>query len=196
MSLLCVALLGWWSWSRSVSGAGHAFDATLAGIATTQPIKAGSFAVFGSVALRNIEDHPVHLQSVEPVYADNVSVANTGISPYGPNVPLSNIDVHVSGASEIPGFVVPPSSRITDHLYGVTIEVRLNPGAHAGVVIGLDVRYRDGTRARTQRFSMVNVVCRWIGEVPDPCPTTYRGRDVYHANPAEVVEEFAARGRD
>jgi hypothetical protein len=175
---------------------GTAFDSSLSGVSTTQPIKNGSFAIFGSVVLRNVSGRPMHLLRASPVWSENVIVSNIGISPYGPTVPISSVDVHAVDAVGIAGFVVPPSRGPNDELYGITIELRPKPGREVGLIVGLDVSYQDDHDVQTQRFPLMNLVCPWVDASPEPCATTYQGVQVFNADPRKVLDTFLARDHE
>lgn len=168
---------------------GDAF-ADQSGIVTTGPVGPGSFVTFGSTLLRNTSGGPVTLLRAEPVWVEHVEVANLGVSPYGPTVPISELDVHAADAVPIRGFVVPPSAGENDELYGITLELRLDPRSVAGIVVGLDLQYRSNGKVHVQRFPIANMVCRAEGT---PCGPDF-GIDVLRSDPARLLEDAAEDG--
>ena len=181
-----------------VSGDG-VFQTDLSPFTTTQPVKrSAAFVTFGSVALRQRSGHPVTLVSAKPIWSDRVTVSSIRISPYERQPVISAADFRIPGAVDVAGFVVPAGREKgpdgNDELYLVTTEVRLDPDAEAGLVLGLDVTYRDGGDVRTQRFLFLNMLCHWPDDALVPCPTTYRGVDVMSVPVADLVEQIEQNG--
>ncbi|HJR25687.1 MAG TPA: hypothetical protein VJ804_09450 [Acidimicrobiales bacterium] len=171
---------------------GDAFDDELSTLVTNVPVRPGSFVTFGSVALRNTSGHPVTLVSATPVWSEHVTVSNIGISPYGFTSSGAVVDRRAPDAVDVRGFVVPPDPDdgrhdANDEVYGITMEVALHDGELAGLVLGLDVTYRDGMRLRTQRFPLMSMVCRWTG---DPCSSTYEGVEAFYGDPLDLLEQL------
>jgi hypothetical protein len=166
---------------------GHAFDTSLSGFASSAPVKDGSFIAFGAAALRNTSHHAITLVSATPLFVGDVTMPPPRVAPMS-DTPISAPDKHIG--MDIDGYKIVPTEHDPYQQYGIIIEVSLNRGAKSGVVIGMDVRYKDQGHERVQRFDFVDLVCPWSNQSPQPCNDTYRGIRVFDMSGVELLKRL------
>lgn len=152
-------------------------------------IREGSFIRFGAVVLRNTSDSPILLLDARPVFSEHVDVSNVRISMGGPALG-SAADEHAADAVDVRGFRLPPSRGEEDPPYGISLELRLDPGEERGFTVGMDVTYLDGFRVRTERVPNIHVLCRWVEGATGPCEP-FDGIDPRFPDAEELLERLS-----